>query len=319
VGRKLKSSPLLFSIITPCLNRVGFIAGAVESVLKQDSSRFEHIIMDGGSTDGTLEVLKRFPHLRVVSQPDDGIYDALNKGIRLAQGEVIGFLNSDDLYEQGIFGTVDLTFSNHPEIDALVGGASILQEKSTGDWELLATFPAVPQNELLVRATQGAPIFNAWFFRRQLFEEVGVFDTRYQYVADRDFLIRMAFQSRNYASLNRIFYHYRMHPGSFTLSGQDSGEAGFMFETRALAERYIRLEGIAAGDLRCIKSWHSQITAEQIVTAWRKKAIRRIFQYILVGFHYNPLGWPGIFMEKVIERFTVLLKGIFSQKNADYP
>ncbi len=271
--------------------------------------------MDGGSTDGTLEELKRYPHLRVVSQPDEGIYDALNKGIRLSQGEVIGFLNTDDLYEQGIFATIAQTFADHPEIDALAGGASILHEKPQGSWATFATFPAVPQRELLARATLGAPIFNAWFFRKRLFDEVGEFDTRYLYAADRDFLIRMAFRSLPYASLDMPLYQYRMHPGSFTLSGQDSGEAGYMFESRALAERYIRSKGIHPAELKYFKTWHSQITAEQIVTAWRKKSIRRISQYMLVGFRYNPLGWPGIFMEKVFERFTVTLNAVFRQKN----
>ena len=306
---------LLISIITPCLNRVGFIAEAVESVLKQDSSRFEHIIVDGGSTDGTLEILKRYPHLQVISQPDDGIYDALNKGIHLAQGEVIGFLNTDDLYERDIFGTVAQAFADHSEIDALVGGARILHEKSRGDWVALATFPSVSQNELLMRATQGVPIFNAWFFRRRLFEEIGMFDTRYLYVADRDFLIRMAFQSRPYTNLDELFYHYRMHPGSFTLSGQDSGEAGYMFESRALAERYIRLKDIRTADLKYFKTWHSQITAEQIVTAWRKKAIGRMFQFMRVGFRYNTFGWPGIFLGKTLERFIVLINRISGEKS----
>jgi glycosyltransferase involved in cell wall biosynthesis len=306
---------LLISIITPCLNRVAFIPDAVESVLKQGSSRFEHIIMDGGSTDGTLEVLKRYPNLQVVSQPDDGIYDALNKGIQLAQGEVIGFLNTDDLYQPDIFGIVTQTFTNHSEIDALVGGARILYEKSRGNWAALATFLPVSPNELLKRATQGAPIFNAWFFRRRLFEEIGTFDTRYLYVADRDFLIRMAFKSRPYTHLDELFYSYRMHPGSFTLSGQDSGEAGYMFESRALAERYIRLESIRAADRKCFKTWHSQITAEQIVTAWRKKALRRIFQFVWIGFRYNTFGWPRIFVGKIIERFTVLINRISGQKS----
>ncbi len=263
--------------------------------------------MDGGSTDGTLEVLDRYPHLRVFSQPDEGIYDALNKGIHLARGEVLGFLNTDDVYEPGVFRGVAQTFIDNPEIDALVGGATIFSEKSNGARVTVAIFPCIAQNELLARATQGAPIFNAWFFRRRLFEKLGVFDTRYRYVADRDFLIRMDFQASSYASLNRTIYHYRMHPGSFTLSGQDSGEAEFMFECRDLAERYIHQRGISPSTLKCFKDWHSQITADQIITAWRKRAFRRISGYILTGLRNNYFGWPRIFMGKSIERVSVFL------------
>jgi glycosyltransferase involved in cell wall biosynthesis len=304
---------LLISIITPCLNRAGFVAEAVESVRRQDYPYVEHIVMDGGSTDGTIEVLGNYPHLLVFSQPDAGIYDALNKGIRLARGEALGFLNTDDLYEPGIFGSVAKTFMDNPEIDALVGGASIFYEKSNGERVTAAIFPRIAQNELLVGATQGAPIFNAWFFRKRLFDELGIFETPYRYVADRDFLIRMAFHARSYASLDRTFYHYRMHPGSYTLSGQDSGEAEFMFECRALAERYIRLDGISPKALKCLKDWHSQITADQIITAWRRRAFRRISGYILTGLRYNYFGWPKIFMGKSIERVSVFLAGVWSR------
>ena len=78
-----------------------YIADAIESVLSQHIPDVEHIIMDGGSTDGTLEILKKYPHLIVVSGPDNGMYDAINKGIGISKGEWIGLLNADDLYPTG--------------------------------------------------------------------------------------------------------------------------------------------------------------------------------------------------------------------------
>ena len=262
--------------------------------------------MDGGSTDGTLALLSGYPHLRVHSQVDEGIYDALNKGIRLVTGEVIGFLNTDDLYEPAIFGSIVQTFKDHPRISALVGGATIFYDKCEGKTERLATFPCIPQKELLLRATQGAPVFNAWFFRKRLFDELGGFDTQYRYVADRDLLIRMALRDTPFESLDRTFYHYRMHPGSYTLSGQDSGEAGFMFECRDLAEHYIQDKRTSPYALKCFRIWHSQITMDQIITAWRKKAFRRISAYIITGLRHNRFGWPKVFMDKTIERLSVV-------------
>ena len=267
--------------------------------------------MDGGSTDGTLEVLHRYPHLQIYSQPDEGIYDALNKGAGLAHGNIIGFLNTDDRYEPDIFGIVVQQFSAHPEIVAVVGGASIYSENSQGERATVASFPCVPPNELLVRATQGAPIFNAWFFRKRLFEELGGFDNRYRYVADREFLIRMAFRENTFACLERTVYHYRMHPGSFTLSGQDSGEAGYMFESRALAERFLRLRSTSPETYRCFQDWHSQITAEQIRTAVHKRAFHRAFGYMLVGLRYN-LGWPKVFWREAVKWLTESGEGSIS-------
>jgi glycosyltransferase involved in cell wall biosynthesis len=295
---------LTISIITPCLNRVEFIAEAVESVQQQNYPDWEHLVMDGGSTDGTLELLSRYPHLKVFSQPDRGIYDALNKGLHIARGEVIGFLNTDDFYEPAIFDIVAQTFADHPEIDAVVGGASIFRDKQGGRRGTLAEFPAVPQNELLSRATEGAPIFNAWFFRQVLCTRLNGFDLRYLYVADRDFLIRMALQGTAFAAVDRPFYSYRMHPGSYTLSGGDSGEDLFMFESRVLAEEYLHSQ-VRLPDAKYFKAWHSQIVNEQILTAYRKRGFLRAFGYMLVGLRYD-LGWPACFLSKVVERVSLL-------------
>ena len=111
----------MISIITLCLNRVEFVEAVIESILDQDYPNLEHVVVDGGSTDGTVDILKKYPHLRVVSEPDEGMYDALNKGLRLASGEIIGHLNADDFYEAGVFGKVARCFAEDAEIDMVYG------------------------------------------------------------------------------------------------------------------------------------------------------------------------------------------------------
>src|SRR5438309_5772154 len=91
----------LVSVVTPSLNQGAYIEETIRSVLDQDYPRIEHIVVDGGSTDGTLEILRRYPHLTWVSEPDGGQADAVNKGFRLAEGEIFGWLNADDLYLPG--------------------------------------------------------------------------------------------------------------------------------------------------------------------------------------------------------------------------
>ena len=85
----------------------------------------EHIIVDGGSVDGTLDILKKFRHLRVISEPDKGMYDAINKGLCVARGEVIGFLNSDDIYAEDVLLEVGRCFLADPKLDMLCGGHAV--------------------------------------------------------------------------------------------------------------------------------------------------------------------------------------------------
>jgi hypothetical protein len=194
----------------------------------------------------------------------------------------------------------------NPQVSAVVGGASIFLENSSGEWATEREFPCVAAGELLMRATVGAPVFNAWFFRRQLLEELGGFDISYRYAADRDLLIRIAFRGYSYASINRPFYHYRMHPGSYTLSGQESGEAAYMFETRTLAEKYLYRKDLNRRQRTYFKDWHSQIMMEQIITAIHKKAFHRATGYLLHGLRHNS-GLAAIFLKEVTHRAANLI------------
>ena len=94
---------LKFSIITPSFNSGDTLERAIQSVLAQDYKNFEHIIVDGCSTDGALEILEKYPHLRWISEFDKGQVDAMNKGFAMAEGEIIGYLNADDYYLEGSF------------------------------------------------------------------------------------------------------------------------------------------------------------------------------------------------------------------------
>jgi glycosyltransferase involved in cell wall biosynthesis len=103
--KSMKYDPLI-SIITPSFNQGAYIEQTILSVLHQDYGHVEHIVVDGGSTDATLDVLRRYPHLKWVSEKDRGQADALNKGLALAKGDIIGWVNSDDYYQDNIFGSV---------------------------------------------------------------------------------------------------------------------------------------------------------------------------------------------------------------------
>src|SRR5690348_12967350 len=94
---------LKISIVTPTFNGIVTLKETIESVLRQDYSNWEHIVIDGGSTDGTLDLLRSYPHLQWNSEKDEGHYDAMNKGVARATGDVIAILNADDTYLPGTF------------------------------------------------------------------------------------------------------------------------------------------------------------------------------------------------------------------------
>ena len=210
----------MISIITPVFNRVSLIDQAIESVVYQEDSLVEHIIIDGGSTDGTLDILSKYPHLKIVSEPDQGMYDAINRGLELAQGNIIGFLNSDDIYVENIFSKILQVF-NDEQILAVVGEAIIFSEMADGTLNIRRRFSPESFTSLLELTTKRGPFFNAWFFRKSLFEKIGNFNTHYRIAGDREFMLRFALSGLQYTKLNYPVYKYRQHSGSMTFGIKD--------------------------------------------------------------------------------------------------
>ena len=112
---------LTISIVTPSFNSAGTIRATLESVARQDYPRVEHIVVDGGSSDSTVEILKEFPHLVWNSERDEGHYHAMDKGTRSASGEIVAILNADDCYPPGVLSEIAAAFEKHPQWEGLFG------------------------------------------------------------------------------------------------------------------------------------------------------------------------------------------------------
>ncbi|RKT45270.1 glycosyltransferase family 2 protein [Thiocapsa rosea] len=178
------------SVITATWNCAGTLGDCLASVAGQTHAEREHLLIDGGSTDGTLAVLEahRAGLAVLVSEPDGGIYDALNKGIGLASGDVVGFLHADDVYaDTRVLARVADAFAD-PTVEAVYGDLAYVAKEDTGRmiryWRSGAYRPE--------RLRWGwMPPHPTLYLRRSLYADFGVFDTRYRIAADYDLMLRM--------------------------------------------------------------------------------------------------------------------------------
>jgi glycosyltransferase involved in cell wall biosynthesis len=254
------------SVLTPCLNRREFVAEAIDSVLRQDYPDFEHWIIDGGSTDGTLEILRRYRHLKVVSEPDRGVYHALNKGLRLADGDMIALLNTDDLFPLGTFNLCAELFRNSLGTMIVSGGCQIFRRDNGGRETELHRYENPRRYQLsLQNIAIGLPIINARFFRRRVFERLGCFNLDYPIAADRDLLIRAALEGMPDAPVPRILYRYRWHPASLTMNaGSDSLLQG-MKDGMKICQRLASSRSLTRRQRTIVNRWRRECLANEVM------------------------------------------------------
>lgn len=180
-----------FSIITPSYNSEKTIRRTIESVLKQTYQDYEYIIIDGDSTDNTLEIIKQYggifgEKLKVISEKDNGIYDAMNKGIRLACGDLIGIINSDDWYELNTLENV----VNDENIDGNCIYYGFLRFWEGGIEKSCALY----RHEFLRETMINHP---ACFVAKKIYDEYGLYDCGYKAAADYEFMLRVFYKSDN--------------------------------------------------------------------------------------------------------------------------
>lgn len=178
------------SVITACYNSVSTVLDTLQSVASQTHSDIEHIIIDGGSIDGTMDILQshRAQFAALVSEPDGGIYNALNKGILRATGDVVGVLHSDDLFANDTIVSRVATAFADPVVDAVYGDLDYVFRSDTS--KVIRRWRAGHYSR--GKLSQGwMPPHPTLFVRREIYARWGCFDIRYRIAADYDFLLRI--------------------------------------------------------------------------------------------------------------------------------
>ena len=207
----------LVSIITPSYNQGRFIEETIKSVLNQDYPNIEYIVIDGGSTDNTIDILIKYEgRLRWVSEPDKGQSDAITKGFAMARGSMMAWLNSDDTYLPGTVNKVVDLFCSQTDIGLIYGKAYFIDIEGN----VIGRYPTEPfdYNRLAIFNFICQP---ATFFRKEALDEVGILDINLHYVMDYDLWIRMANKNK-FAYLPEFLATYRFHEESKTISPSDA-------------------------------------------------------------------------------------------------
>lgn len=206
------------SVITPSFNQGQFIERTLQSVASQivPGAKIEHVVFDGGSTDNTVEVLKRFgPSVRWISEKDGGQTHAVNKGIRATDGEIIGWLNSDDVYYPGAVAHVVAYFKANPDIDVVYGMADHVDLED----HPFESYPTEPWN--LERLKQACFICQpALFFRRRVVDSHGLLDESLNYCMDYEYWLRLGKAGTRFAYLEERLAGSRLYADNKTLGAR---------------------------------------------------------------------------------------------------
>ena len=211
----------LVTIVTPSLNQGPWIRKTLESVAAQTYPRVEHVVVDGGSTDETVEILRSTPGIRWVSEKDRGQADAINIGISMSSGEFIAYLNSDDLlYPDAVSIAVD-HFRNNPSVDLLYGDGTVIDEYGNALWEWLSRpedFRLLADYHFLWNDFTNYILQQATFWRRSLHGRIGFFDENFHYALDIDFWLRAGYSGARMLHVPRKMGLFRMIQGTKSLS-----------------------------------------------------------------------------------------------------
>jgi glycosyltransferase involved in cell wall biosynthesis len=269
----------LISIVTPSFNQALFIEEALESVRLQNNEHCEHLVIDGMSTDGTVDLLRNRVknkddwNMFWISERDSGQSEALNKGFRWAKGEIIGWLNSDDRYRVGCFEHIIQAFEDNPKVDIFYGDYLMVDE--TGKVLEIRREIEFSAFILLYHRILYIPT-TATFFRRRVFEEGNWLNEKLQYAMDLEFFIRLSKRGYCFKHIPQLLADFRMQPNSKTCSSPNQQRLEHQQVVFAAAPFLYRLK---SPKLRAL-----MLTLLQSIAA-----VRRYSEKMLRGYYWEQL------------------------------
>jgi len=209
---------MLVSIVTPSFNQASFLEATIKSVLEQDYPQVEYIIIDGGSNDGSPDIIRRYANRLAwwVSEHDQGQTDAINKGFAHANGQILAWINSDDTYQPGAISQVVNLLQARPDVGMVYGDANFID----GEGKVIGRFPASQTDYRRLRQGYVHIPQQSSFFRAELWRKVGPLDPTFYFAMDYDLWVRLAALAP-LVYTQQLWANFRLHGGAKTMSADD--------------------------------------------------------------------------------------------------
>ena len=259
----------LVSVILFVRNLAAYVETEVLSVLRQGLGRVELLVFDGGSTDGTVQVLQKYrdEFSYFVSAPDGGPAAAINEGVRRASGEIIILLAGDDWLEPGALQGIATEFKNDGQLDVLCCGVRIAILGEDGKPERESVYATSEALEFSLASIVRTPLTHGRILRKRVYLKIGTYDETIRYTHDMDFLIRCAIAGVRWKTHPSIAYTYCRHSGSRTLSGTHTDIARNSLDNLQIARRYLRRTGLDEAEVSALLDLHARAAARCVQSA----------------------------------------------------
>jgi len=294
----VEASPTI-SIVTPVLNRRNLIETSLSSVREQGGNAYEHLVVDGGSTDGTRDVISSDATARLIDAPGSSLYEAINIGIRQASGRIICLLNSDDTLAPGALQAVTTASASNPTADIIRGCAFVTNADATDIPQ-----PVAPASFDLTGILFGAANINACFMARDLFERIGLFDTSLRISADREWLLRAHLTDPEVVCIDKVLYIYMAHAESLTIGGGKAAELEWVGEHLTFARRYLSNDVISPLARKHLERFHGKEVLHAAMLSAQAGDVRACLSALTRGFGTRP-AWP---LDCIVPLYHILEK-----------
>jgi glycosyltransferase involved in cell wall biosynthesis len=288
---------MIISIVTPTFNAGSTIAEALLSADQPDDGT-EHLLVDAASKDNTLEVASSFPRVRVISEPDKGIYDGMNKGAQLARGDWLLFLQADDWLPAEALDAYRKAIAENPGIEMICGNCEAVRNLS-GKWESVWSVTEPESKKLTIEnIALGEPMINARLIRKDVFWKLGGFSLEYSLASDRDFLLRAAEAGVRQKEIEVATYRYRWHEGSSTMTEGNSLSKKLRQENLRIAVDH--LQRVRPTDRGILKTWRARLGIEEGMNALEAGEGKVFFNALVRGCLEQPL-WPFYLAVEIVK------------------